>query len=99
MEMGGALSIGRFAVSRWRVSMGIECGSRPAGIWQGEPWQHGWEVETGPAMVMDVGAGDFEHKGVATSDGLVSMGLRVAFCLDISGVQEESSRPVEARVV
>jgi hypothetical protein len=51
------------------------------------------------AVVMDVGAGDFEHKGVATSDGLVSMGLRVAFCLDISGVQEESSRPVEARAV
>ena len=51
------------------------------------------------AVVMDVGAGDFEHKGVATSDGLVSMGLRVGFCLDISGVQEESSRPVEARIV
>jgi hypothetical protein len=51
------------------------------------------------AVGMDVGAGDFEHKGVATSDGLVSMSLRVAFCLDISGVQEESSRPVEARVV
>jgi hypothetical protein len=50
MELGGALSIGRFAVSRWRVSMGIEWGSRPAGIWQGEPWQHGWEVETGPTM-------------------------------------------------
>ena len=51
------------------------------------------------AVVMDVGASDFEHKGVATSDGLVSLGLRVGFCLDISGVQEESSRPVEARVV
>jgi len=48
---------------------------------------------------MDVGIGDFEHKGAATSDGLVSIGRRVAFCLDITGVQEESSRPVEARVV
>jgi len=48
------------------------------------------------AVVVGVGAGGFEHKGVATSDGLVSMGLRVGFCLDISGVQEESSK---ARVV
>ena len=32
--------------------------------------------------MMDVGIGDFEHKGAATSDGLVSMGRRVAFCLD-----------------
>ena len=54
MEMGGALSIGRFAVSRWRVSMGIECGWRPAGIWQEKPWQHGWEVETAPTM--EIGA-------------------------------------------
>lgn len=26
---------------------------------------------------MDVSAGDFEHKGAATSDGLVGLGLRV----------------------
>lgn len=58
-----------------------------------------WSVLRSRAVVMDVGASDFEHKGVATSDGLVSLGLRVGFCLDISGVQEESSRPVEARVV
>ncbi len=49
--------------------------------------------------VMDVGAGDFEHKGAATSDGLVSLGLRVDLRIVIGGVQEESSRPVEARAV
>ena len=58
-----------------------------------------WSVLRWRAVVMDVGAGGFEHKGVATSDGLVSMGLRVAFCLDISGVQEESIGLVDASVV
>ena len=46
-----------------------------------------------------VGAGDFERKGAATSDGLVSLGLRVVFCAAISAVQEESMGPVEATVV
>ena len=76
----------------------------------GQLWQHGWEVDTGTRMeiagwlrsragVREVGAGDFEHKGAATSDGLVGMSLRVVFCIVISGVQEESMGPVEASVV
>ena len=52
------------------------------------------------AGVRDVGAADFEHKGAApTSDGLVSVGLRVVFCVAISAAQEESMGPVEANVV
>jgi hypothetical protein len=42
---------------------------------------------------------DFEHKGAATSDGLVRVGLRVVFCVAISAAQEESMGPVEATVV
>ena len=42
---------------------------------------------------------DFEHKGAATSDGLVSLGLRVDLRIVIGVVQEESKRPVEAIVV
>ena len=49
--------------------------------------------------VMDVGVGDFEHKGAVTSDELVSVGLRVALRIVIGGVQEESKSPVEALVV
>ena len=51
------------------------------------------------AGVREVGAGDFEHKGAATSDGLVSVGLRVDLRIVIGGVQEESIGPVDARVV
>ena len=42
---------------------------------------------------------DFEHKGGATSDGLVSLGLRVDLRIVIGVVQEESMGPVEAIVV
>lgn len=49
--------------------------------------------------VMDVSAGDFEHKGAVTSDGLVSVGLRVDICIVIGGVQEESMGLVDASVV
>ena len=52
------------------------------------------------AVVMDVGAGDFEHRGAATRDGLPGMSVRVVFCLDIvGGVQEESIGLVDASVV
>ena len=52
------------------------------------------------AGVRDVGAGDFEHKGAApTSDGLVSVGLRVALRIVIGGVHEELIGPVDANVV
>ena len=47
----------------------------------------------------EVGAGDLEHEGAATSDGLVGMGLRVVFCIVIGGVQEESIGAVDASVV
>jgi hypothetical protein len=49
--------------------------------------------------VMDVGAGDFEHKGAVTSDELVSVGLGVALRIVIGGVQEELIGPVDANVV
>ena len=42
---------------------------------------------------------DFEHKGGATSAGLVSLGLRVDLRIVIGVVQEESMGPVEAIVV
>ncbi len=45
------------------------------------------------------GVGDFEHKGAATRDGLVRVGLRVVVRIVIGGAQEESMGPVEARVV
>jgi len=47
----------------------------------------------------DVGAGDMGYKGAATSNGLVSVGLRVALHTVIGGVQEESIGSVDARVV
>jgi len=78
------------------------CGGMARGalaVWlrgRDDPDDGDWSVLKSRAVVVGVGAGGFEHKGVATSDGLVSMGLRVGFCLDISGVQEESSK---ARVV
>lgn len=31
--------------------------------------------------VREFGAGDFEHRGAVTRDGLVGLGLRVVFCL------------------
>ena len=46
----------------------------------------------------EVGAGDFEHKGGATRNEVVSMGLRVGVRMVI-GVQEESIGLVDARVV
>jgi hypothetical protein len=49
--------------------------------------------------VMDVGAGDFEHKGAVTSDELVSVGLGVALRIVRGGVQEELIGPVDAHVV
>ena len=51
------------------------------------------------AGVQEVGAGDFGHKGSATSAGLVSVGLRVDLGVVIGGVQEESMGLVDARVV
>ena len=51
------------------------------------------------AGVREVGAGDFEHKGAATRDGLVGVSMRVVFWVDISGVQEESIGLVDASVV
>jgi len=51
------------------------------------------------AGVREVGAGDFEHKGDATSAGLVSVGLRVGVRIVIGGVQEESTGAAEAEVV
>ena len=45
------------------------------------------------------GVGDFEHKGAATSDGLVGLGLRVGLRIVIGGVQEESIGLAEDRVV
>ena len=35
------------------------------------------------AEVVEVGAGDFAHRGAATRDELVGPGLRVGSCLDI----------------
>ena len=58
-----------------------------------------WSALRSTAVMIDLGIGDFQHKGAATIDGLVSMGRGVGFCLETIGVQEESSRPVEARVV
>ena len=49
--------------------------------------------------VMDVGAGDFGHKGAATREGLAGVSMRVVFWVDISGVQEESIRLVDTSVV
>ena len=40
--------------------------------------------------MQEVGAGDFGHKGAATSAGLVSVGLQVDLRVVIGGVQEES---------
>ena len=52
------------------------------------------------AEVREVGARYFEHRDAATGDGLVGMGVRVVFCLDIvGGVQEESTGLVDASVV
>ena len=51
------------------------------------------------AGVRGVGAGDFEHKGTATSDGLVSVGLRVDLRIVTGGVHEELIGPVDADVV
>ena len=52
------------------------------------------------AGVGDVGAGDFEHRGAApTSDGLVSVGLRVVLRIVIGGVHEELIGAVDANVV
>ena len=51
------------------------------------------------AGVRDVDAMDFEHKGAATSDGLVSLGLRVDLRIVIGVAQEESMGPVEASAV
>jgi hypothetical protein len=48
--------------------------------------------------VQEVGAGDFGHKGSATSDGVVSVGLRVDLCVVIGGVQEELIGSVDAKV-
>jgi hypothetical protein len=58
-----------------------------------------WRVLRSLALVMDVGVGDFRHMGAATSDELVSMGLRVVFWVDISAVQEELIGPVDGKVV
>ena len=49
------------------------------------------------ASVWEVGAGDFEHKGAATSDGLVRAALRVDLRVVIGRVQEESIGAVEVR--
>ena len=49
--------------------------------------------------VEEVGAGDFGHKGSATSAGLVSVGLRVDLRVVIGGVQEESMGLVDTSVV
>ena len=53
----------------------------------------------GNAGVREVGAGDFGHKGTWTSDGLVSLGLRVDLRIVIGVAQEESMGPVEASAV
>ena len=58
-----------------------------------------WSVLRSRAVVMDVGAGDFEHRGTVTRDGLVSLGLRVDVRIVIGRVQEESMGLVEASVV
>ena len=51
-----------------------------------------WSALRSRAVMIDLRMGDFQHKGAATIDGLVSMGQGVGFCLDIIGSQEESSR-------
>ena len=51
------------------------------------------------AGVREVGAGDFGHKGRATRNGVVSMGLRVDLRIVIGGVQEESIGLVDASIV
>jgi hypothetical protein len=51
------------------------------------------------AAVREVGAGDFKHKGAATRDGLIGVGLRVDVRIVIGRVQEESIGPAETSVV
>ena len=91
--------------------MGIECGLRPGGISHKALWQHASEVETTTRMEIagwlrsGAEVRDVERNAIlstrvaATSDGLVSLGLRVDLRIVIGVVQEESMGPVEASVV